>query len=498
MNKEIGLKSRQEIISAAQRRYRNATWSEKGEIIDELIVVCSLDRKHIIKRLNQSHKTTKLEHRSKHKYDDRVVQALIRIWYAANQICSKRLVPFLEELVRNMEQHGHLDLEPDVRQKLIGISHATVDRLLKHERRRVGKSHSTTKAGNLLKHQIPVRTFADWDDVVPGFFEIDLVAHCGGDTHGGFLNTLVLVDISTCWLEFMPLLQKNGDYVIAGLEVAKKLIPFPLLGVDSDNGSEFINYEMIKYCETNGITFTRGRAYKKNDQAFVEEKNGSVIRRLIGYDRLEGQDAWETLTWLYRELRLFVNFFQPSLKLLAKHRQGAHVSRTYDVAQTPYQRVLASDVEEKIKCKLTRQYKQLDAVVLLEDIQTLQQRLWGYATKKGLSADEESLQPRFYRKVKADGRKGPRHWRTRRDPFEDVKQEIEESLIANPCQTAAGLLIELIARYPDKFGLQHRRSLQRRLSQWRQDNSPQTLALEQIMLSEKGRSVMDPKNETVS
>ncbi len=482
MDRKIGLQSRRELIDVARGRYKNATWSEKGQIINELIVVCGLDRKHIIKRLNQrAVGKTKPKRRSNPKYDDQVSQALVTVWYAANQICSKRLVPFIEELVRNMEKHGHLDLPSEVRTALLGISHATVDRLLKHERHRIGKSHSTTKAGKLLKHQIPVRTFADWDDVVPGFFEIDLVAHNGGDTHGAFLNTLVLVDISTGWLEFMPLLQKNGDYVIAGLDVAKMLMPFPLLGVDVDNGSEFINHEMIKYCKMSCITFTRGRPYKKNDQAFVEEKNGSVIRRLIGYDRFEGPDAWVTLTRLYRELRLYVNFFQPSLKLLSKHRVGAHVSKKYDRAQTPYQRVLASDVDEKIKRKLIRQYKKLDAVTLLEDIQTLQQQLWRHASKSGLSQDQTV--PRFYHKEpKIDRRKSPRHWTTRRDPFEDVKEDIDQMLASNPCQSAASILRTLIEKNPDKFGPQHRRSLQRRVVEWRNSNSNPGRDLKRLML----------------
>jgi len=484
--RKMGMHSRSEFIDTMRGRYKKASWSEKGKIIDDVIVVCEFDRKHVIKLLNQKQsKKTKAKRWSKVKYNEQVVQALVTVWYAANQICSKRLVPFLAELVTNMEKHGHLDLQPEVKDALLMISHATVDRLLKKERHRIGKSPSTTKAGNLLKHQIPVRTFADWDDVVPGFFEADLVAHNGGDTHGAFLNTLVLVDISTYWLEFIPLLQKNGDYVIAGLDVVKMLIPFPLLGVDTDNGSEFINHEMINYCESSGITFTRGRAYKKNDQAFVEEKNGSVIRRLIGYDRYEGQDAWRILTRLYRELRLYVNFFQPSLKLLSKHREGAHVARKYEQAQTPYQRVLMSDVDTKAKRKLTRQYKTLDAVTLLEDIQTLQKELWTYATTAESTEDQASKTPRFYRKVtKIDGRKGPRHWKTRRDPFEDVSEEIEQVLEANPCQSAASLHEELMMKYPDKFGPQHLRSMQRRVVEWRRCKSDPRQDLKEIMLAD--------------
>ena len=149
-----------------------------------------------------------------------------------------------------------------------------------------------------------MRTFADWDDVTPGFVEADLVAHCGGNTNGAFLNTLVLVDICTGWLECMPLLRKSAQDVIDGLRVADELLPFIMQGLDTDCGSEFINYDVLDYCEDKHITFTRARTHRKNDQAHVEEKNGSVVRRLVGYDRFEGRKAWEALAQLYRVLRM--------------------------------------------------------------------------------------------------------------------------------------------------------------------------------------------------
>ena len=226
-----------------------------------------------------------------------------------------------------MEHHDHLRLPADVRAHLLSISPATVDRMLSPERENIKKSVSTTRRGNLLKHQIKVRAFADGDDVNPGFLEADLVAHCGGNTNGAFLNTLVLVDISTGWLECMPLLRKCASDIIDGLRVADELLPFPLQGLDTDCGSEFINYDLLDYCEDRFITFTCARTHRKNDQAHVEEKNGSVVRRLVGYDRFEGREAWEALAKLYCVLRKYVNFFQPSLKLLEKERQGAKVSK---------------------------------------------------------------------------------------------------------------------------------------------------------------------------
>jgi len=199
---------------------------------------------------------------------------LTTLWYSANQICSKRLVPFLPELVPILERRGHLQLPVPIRKQVLNISASTVDRLLKKERKHSRKSLCTTRAGNLLKRQIPIRTFADWNEKVPGFMEIDLVAHCGGNVSGAYLNTLVLTDIATGWIECVPLLSKSAADVILALRLAKELLPFPLLGIDSDNGTEFINYDLLNFCKEEKITFTRSRSYKKNDQAHVEQKNG--------------------------------------------------------------------------------------------------------------------------------------------------------------------------------------------------------------------------------
>ena len=191
-------------------------------------------------------------------YDDAVQQALVTVWQVANQICTKRLIPFLPELVASLERHGHLSLPKKVRATLLNISTATADRILKVERHRQnkGKGKSTTKPGALLKKQIQIRTFADWNDVSPGFLEGDLVAHCGEYVDGSFLNTFVLTDIATGWTEFLPLLCKSASGVVRGIEIVKKLLPFKVLGIDTDNGSEFINYELLGFCKKNEITFT--------------------------------------------------------------------------------------------------------------------------------------------------------------------------------------------------------------------------------------------------
>jgi hypothetical protein len=205
-----------------------------------------------------------------------VIASLKNIGKLINYTDPFDLVPFIPQLVSAMEQHGHLRIGGDVRKRLLSISAATVDRMLSPERIRIKGGIITTKRGDLLKNQIQIRTFADWDNIVPGFVEADLVAHCGGDTNGSFLNTLTLIDISTGWLECMPLLRKSASDVINGLNIASEIMPFPLLGLDTDCGSEFINYDLLDYCEEHKITFTRARTHKKNDQAHVEE-NGYIV-----------------------------------------------------------------------------------------------------------------------------------------------------------------------------------------------------------------------------
>ena len=439
-------------------------------------------------------------------YDEQVRQALIAVWCAANKICSKRLVPFLPQLITVMEKHGHLRLSVDVRKRLLKISASTVDRMLSSERECLRQGISTTRPGSLLKHQIQVRTFADWDDVIPGFIEADLVAHCGGNTNGQFLNTLTLVDICTGWLELMPLLRKSAKDVIEGLRVAEDLLPFRLQGLDTDCGSEFINYDVLNYCEENNITFTRARTHRKNDQAHVEEKNGSVVRRLVGYDRYQGMKAWEALTQLYCVLRKYINFFQPSLKLLEKERRGAKVSKKYDSAKTPFQRVLLSEhVEQPTKNLLTQEYEALDPVALLAQIERLQDQLWQHSCSKTNICEPELIvtiddmadttvtkteattaASRYYRSSrKIDLRCSPRTWRTRIDPFEKTWDEIRLRLELMPETTATDLICWLMSKYPDEYALKQTRTLQRRIAQWRLEQEGQEKKMRALIFTKK-------------
>lgn len=236
---------------------------------------------------------------------------------------------------------------------------------------------STTRAGTLLKQQIPIRTFQDWNGSRPGFQEADLVAHCGTIIEGGYLYTLTLTDVATGWTEFLPLLYRIQETMLAAIQRARTLFPFPILGINTDNGGEFINEAVIAYCEQVHLTFTRGRPYLKNDQCFVEQKNGAIVRQVIGYDRSVGEHAYRQLTELYRALRLYINCFQPSMKLLTKQREGKKVRYVYDPAKTPLQGLLQSGLlTAEIQQELTEVVQALDPIRLLHQLEQLQQAVF--------------------------------------------------------------------------------------------------------------------------
>jgi hypothetical protein len=338
--------SRHELAAALRARYLKATRQEKGRLLDEFVATTGYHRKWACRLLRHGPPEAKGKGGGRpKKYSSVVIGALRRVVELSGWICGKRLAPFLRELVPALEDEGVLRLEGEVREQLIGMSAATIDRrlrLFKLQKRPSG--YTTTKPGSLLKQQIPVHTHTPWEEQRPGYVEIDLVAHCATSTAGHYLNTLNVVDVSSGWTEPIGVWGKGQAGVFAALEQVRERLPFPLLGIDSDNGSEFLNDHLLRYCRAEKITFTRSRPYWKNDQAHVEQKHWSVVRKLIGYDRYESEAALGQLNRVYDLLRLWVNHWQPLLKLVGKERNGGKLTKRYDIAQTPYRRVLVAGV----------------------------------------------------------------------------------------------------------------------------------------------------------
>lgn len=385
MRRIMGLKSRRELLASLRPRYRQASRKEKQPILQEFVAATGYHRKYAIRLLNQPEpdpSPARSQPQGRRRvYTDEVQEALVVVWKAANRICSKRLVPFLPELIEAMERHGHLVLSPEIKTQLLGISPATVDRVLAGRRPvEAGAQRGGSARSSFLKQQVPVRTFSEWAGAQPGYLEADLVAHCGGDVSGSYLHTLVLTDVSTGWTECLALLFRDQPMVLQAVRQARAQLPVPLLALDTDNGSEFLNNSLYDYCEAEGVIFTRSRPSKKNDQGFVEQKNGVIVRQFVGYERFAGMEPCRLLAQLYSRLRLYINFFQPSMKLLTKTRLGSRVKKSYDQAQTPYQRLqAAAEVPTAVKDKLTAQFMALDPVQLLIDIRLLQDEWWAYA-----------------------------------------------------------------------------------------------------------------------
>jgi len=377
----MSLKSKRELLEVVRPRYLQAKKLEKQKMLDEFTCATGYHRKHAIRVLkNQVQVQNHLKRKTKtYKtiYRGEVVQALEQIWEICGQICSKRLQPYLPEAIKVLERCKEIEFSKDTKELLLKISSASIDRCLRPIRIKSPHGLSTTKPGSLLKNLIPVHTFTEWDQERPGFMEIDLVAHCGNTTAGQFLNTLTCTDLSTGWTDVTALPHRSQEAVSEAIHRMRQRLPFPLLGIDSDNGSEFINDLLYRYCLDEKITFTRSRPYKKNDQAHVEQKNWSVVRHTVGYDRWETQQEFTILESIHDDLRLYINFFQPSFKLIAKERIGNRTIKRYDPAKTPYQRVLEhKDISLEAKAWLMNLYVQLNPAELRRSIDLKTAKLW--------------------------------------------------------------------------------------------------------------------------
>ena len=400
----LDMRQKKAVTKQLKKRYTKAAKKQKGIILDEFCTITGYNRSYAswilkikkdrvlgymktgtrtIKFVAAKRKKKKRGRPKIYTYD--VFLALRRIWMIFDFICGKRLAPFIAEAVEKLKKHNELEITNEVDKKLATISASTIDRLLKNEKSklRLGKGRSGTKPGTLLKNQIPIRTFADWNDAVPGFTECDLVGHDGGNSCGDYAQSLNFVDIATCWDSTAACKNKAQVHVFKALKDIIDRFPFDVLGIDSDNGSEFINDIMLRYCKKNEITFTRSRPYKKNDSCFVEQKNYSVVRRNVGYQRYDTDKELRILNKLYIYLDSYVNYFQPVVKLVSKTRVGSKVTKKYDRAKTPFKRVLDSEhVDDKIKESLKKKYDDLNPAELKRKITKLQDKLLKLNTLK--------------------------------------------------------------------------------------------------------------------
>jgi hypothetical protein len=377
MDTKITLSARIELTRAIRDRYRAAAGKAKHQILTEFVAVSGYHPKSAIRILNQEEDSPRRPRTRQRPrlYDEAARQALIVLWEASDRVCGKRLKPLLRIMLPSLERHGHLKLDEAIRTKVLAMSAATIDRLLRVPKA-AGGPKKLRRVVPEIRRRIPLRTFADWHEPPPGSMEMDLVAHCGEVNRGSYVHSLVLTDIASAWTECTPLVVREKTLLVEALDRVRISLPFPLRALDVDNGSEFMNETLLEYCINHGIELTRCRPYRKNDQAWIEQKNGAVVRRMLGYRRFEGLVAAQTLARLYAVSRFFVNFFQPSFKLAEKSREGAQVTKRYHAPQTPCERLLGHEAtSDAVKAKLREVTDALDPLQLLEEIRTMQSHL---------------------------------------------------------------------------------------------------------------------------
>jgi hypothetical protein len=455
--------ARAELLGAIRERYRSGGWPEKSQILDEFVAVTGYHRKHAIRLLSATAAPAARRGRARCIYGPAVFEALIVLWETSDRVCSKRLKVMIPVLLPALERHGRLELDASVRAQLLAISPATVDRLLS-EVRLVASGGRRRRAGqsSAVRRSVPIRTFGDWNDPPPGFVEVDFVAHCGTST--------------------------TGSFVLDALERARRLFPFPLRGVDFDNDGAFMNERVVDWCRSQGLEVTRSRAYRKNDQAWVEQKNGAIVRRMVGYGRFEGLDAVAALNRLYAAGRLLTNLLHPSFKLKQKTRVGARVIKRYHAPRTPADRALARpDLDPATAQAIARMRAVADPVLLLMEIREAQVELGRRVDRRGLSADQADPitvdLKGFAASLKTAWKAGetrPTHRRPYRRhkpapvrpsmlaPYED---QIRAWLEAAPALTGIDILRRLIALGPEVFTDDHLRTVQRWVNTIRRNSS---------------------------
>ena len=392
------MKERKAVTRETTRRYCRAQRRVKTLMLNEFIKVTKLNRKYAIQLLNGTLLSPPPRGGAEKPrgrpalYDQSVLSTLKRLWALFGLMCGKRLAPAIRANLAVLEKFQELKgISEHTRQRLLRISPATIDRLLTQERKNMrlkGRSH--TRAGSLRKSQIPIRTFGEADQKVPGYVEVDLVAHDGGSGGGEFAQTLTLTDVDTGWTEMQAVQNKAQKWVFPAIKLLVSLLPFVLKGLNADNGGEFININLLTWCQLSHVAFTRSRPYRKNDNAHVEQKNNSAVRTAVGYLRYDTQEELRLLNQIYAQLRLLLNFFYPSMKLMEKTRIGARVKKRYDVPKTPYQRVLDSPhIQKADKARLRKQFSRLNPAAITRTLVSLQNQLIKKASLKQRLLDEQ-------------------------------------------------------------------------------------------------------------
>lgn len=367
-----------EYAASLRPRYRAAGKKEKTKILDEFCQTTELHRKAAVRLLNQGGRPRSSRRGRPRRYGPEVIAPLKVIWETGDRMCGKLLASVMPDLLASLERHGELSIEAETRELLLSMSASTIDRLLKHQSLRPSQVHRRRPAAEQsLKAQVPLKTWSEWQNVKPGSLQADLVVHNGENPSGFYLTTLTAVDVATAWLELQPVWGLGKTRVGSGMHVVRQRLPFALHELHTDNGSEFINDLLVPWCQREGIRFTRGRPYKKNDQAWVEQRNWQSVRRQVGYGRYNSKAAYTVMEKLYPLLGLQMNFFRPVRKLVAKERQGAKVTKHYDEPRTPYQRLLAFGIlDETAQQSLDKVLARLNPAELQRRIERLLHQLW--------------------------------------------------------------------------------------------------------------------------
>ena len=372
-----------EYAAGLRPRYRRAPKGVKKRILDEFCQTTGMHRKAAIRLLGRATRPARVRRGRPRRYGPEVTQVLAKLWEVGDRMCGKLLAAVMPDLLGALERHGELKVSPEVRDLLLAVSPSTIDRLLHKQRLpRLRQPRRQSPATTTLKSQIAIRTWSEWKGARPGSLQADLVLHCGESTEGFYLTTLCTVDVASSWTELQPVWGMGQQRVGGAMHDIRRRLPFPLRALHTDNGSEFINRTLYSWCSRQGIQFTRGRGYHKNDQAYVEERNWLSVRRQVGYDRYSSQKAFELLHQLYPLLSVHNNFFRPVRKLVGKQRLGAKVVKRYDEPRTPYQRLLAAGVlSEADRVALERRFLALNPAQLQRRVDRLLRQLWESAER---------------------------------------------------------------------------------------------------------------------